>query len=250
MTPESNPRPVFERLFGAGDSKERAESLGRRYAAKKSMLDFVEHDAKALQRHLGRSDQQKLDEYLTGVREIEQQIEKAEAMGLPHDPGVAAPEGMPGSYEEHLRLMMDMMVLAFKTDSTRISTFLLAHDGSNRSFKEIGVSDGHHNISHHQRQAGQPREDRQDRPLLHGAARLLPRQAEEDRGRRRQVAAAQLDDRLRRRHLRRQPPQPRRPARSSSPATAAAPSSPAATSISAKTSRWPTSISACWKRWA
>jgi hypothetical protein len=150
MTPESNPRAVFERLFGAGDSKERAESLGRRHAAKKSMLDFIEHDAKALHRHLGRSDRQKLDEYLTGVREIEKQIEKTEAMGLPPDPGVAAPKGKPDSYEEHLRLLMDMMVLAFKTDSTRISTLMLAHDGSNRSFKEIGVSDGHHNISHHQ----------------------------------------------------------------------------------------------------
>ncbi len=153
MTPESSPRAVFERLFGAGDAKERADSLGMRYASKKSMLDFIQHDAKALHRHLGRTDRQKLDEYLTGVREIEQQIEKIESMGLPPDPGVPAP-GHPATYQEHLRLMMDMMVLAFKTDSTRISTFLLAHDGSNRSFPEIGVSDGHHNISHHQGNRG------------------------------------------------------------------------------------------------
>ena len=151
MTPESNPRSVFERLFGAGSTKERAENLGLRYASKKSVLDFIADDAKALQKHLGRSDRSKLDEYLTGVREIERQIEKAEAMGIPKDPGVPAPEDKPGTYEEHLRLMMDMMVLAFKTDSTRISTFLMAHDGSNRSFKEIGVNDGHHSISHHQR---------------------------------------------------------------------------------------------------
>ena len=151
MTPESNPRSVFERLFGAGSAQERAENLGQRYASKKSVLDFIQEDARALKKYLGRSDRSKLDEYLTGVREIERQIEKAEAMGIPKDPGVPAPEGKPGTYEEHLRLMMDMMVLAFKTDSTRISTFLMAHDGSNRSFKEIGVSDGHHNISHHQR---------------------------------------------------------------------------------------------------
>jgi hypothetical protein len=151
MTPESNPRAVFERLFGAGNAKERADSLGQRYASKKSVLDFVQADAKALQRYLGRSDRQKVDEYLTGVREIERQIEKAEAMGLPVDPGVPAPDDKPGSYKEHLRLMLDMMVLAFKTDSTRISTFLMAHDGSNRNFQEIGVSDGHHNISHHQK---------------------------------------------------------------------------------------------------
>ena len=151
MSPEANPRQVFERLFGAGNSKERASGLGQRYASKKSVLDFVEQDAKALQKYLGRSDRHKLDEYLTGVREIERQIEKAESLGLPKDPGVPAPDGKPDSYKEHLRLMMDMMVLAFKTDSTRISTFLMAHDGSGRSFKEIGVNDGHHNISHHQR---------------------------------------------------------------------------------------------------
>jgi len=150
MTPESKPRAVFERLFGAGDVRERAKSIGMRQATKKSMLDFIEADAKALHKHLGRTDQHKLDEYLTGVREIEKQVEKIEAMGLPPDPGVAAPKGEPENYQEHMRLMFDMMVLAFKTDSTRISTFLMAHDGSNRSFKEIGVSDGHHNISHHQ----------------------------------------------------------------------------------------------------
>lgn len=151
MTPESNPRAVFERLFGAGSAKERAEGLGQRYASKKSVIDFVQQDAKAMQKYLGRSDRHKLDEYLTGVREIERQIEKAEAMGLPVDPGVPAPDATPDSYKEQLRLMFDMMVLAFKTDSTRISTFLMAHDGSNRSFQEIGVSDGHHNISHHQK---------------------------------------------------------------------------------------------------
>jgi hypothetical protein len=154
MTPESNPRAVFERLFGAGTAKERADNLGQRYAAKKSVLDFVSEDARALRKYLGRGDRHKLDEYLTGVREIERQIEKAEAMGLPVDPGVPAPEDKPDSYEEHLRLMLDMMVLAFKTDSTRISTFLMAHDGSNRSFKDIGVSDGHHSISHHQKKTG------------------------------------------------------------------------------------------------
>ncbi len=150
MTPESSPRAVFERLFGTGSNKERAESLNRRYASKKSVIDFVQEDAKALRRSLGRNDRHKMDEYLIGVREIERQIEKMEALGVPIDPGVPEPKETPASYEEQLRLMMDMMVLAFKTDSTRISTFLMAHDGSNRSFREIGVSDGHHSISHHQ----------------------------------------------------------------------------------------------------
>jgi len=154
MTPEANPRAVFERMFGSGSAAERKKSLGQRLASKKSVLDFIENDARALHRHLGRTDQQKLDEYLTGVREIEKQIEKAESLGLSVDPGVSAPKGQPENYQEHLRLMFDMMLLAFKTDTTRISTFLMAHDGSNRSFAEIGVNDGHHNISHHRKDQG------------------------------------------------------------------------------------------------
>jgi hypothetical protein len=150
MTPESNPRAVFERLFGSGSDGERSKSLGQRLASKKSILDFIASDAKALHRHLGRTDRQKLDEYLTGVREIEKQIEKAETMGAPADPGVTAPDGQPVFFQDHLRLMFDMMVLAFKTDTTRVSSFLMAHDGSNRSFSEIGVNEGHHSISHHQ----------------------------------------------------------------------------------------------------
>ena len=149
MTPESNPRHVFERLFGAGSKEDRKKSFALRNESQRSILDFVLEDAKQLNKQLGRNDQLKLDEYMTGVREIERRIHKAEKFGLPDDPGVPAPDGVPGSYEEHMRLMMDMMVLAFETDSTRVATFLMAHDGSNRSFKEIGVPDGHHTISHH-----------------------------------------------------------------------------------------------------
>jgi len=148
MTPESSPRQAFERLFGAGVGKGRAQSLAQRLSSQKSILDFIADDAKAMHKHLGRNDQQKLDQYLTGVREIELRVEKSESFGIPIDPGVPAP-GEPKDYQDHIKLMMDMMVLAFQTDSTRISTFLLAHDGSNRSFNEIGVSSGHHNISHH-----------------------------------------------------------------------------------------------------
>ncbi|MGB0291846.1 MAG: DUF1552 domain-containing protein [Luteolibacter sp.] len=154
MTPEANPRAVFERLFGAGGANERSRSLAQRMAAKKSVLDFIHGDAKALHKHLGRTDQRKLDEYLTGVREIEKQIEKSEIHGAPIDPGMAAPEKHT-NYKEHLEMMFDMMVLAFKTDSTRVSSFMLAHDGSNRPFKEIGINEGHHNISHHKKNAGQ-----------------------------------------------------------------------------------------------
>ncbi len=150
MTPESNPRLVFERLFGGGDTEERKRSLAKRRAEKRSILDIVMNDAKSMNHQLGRNDRNKLDEYMTGVREIERRIEKAESFGPPPDPGVKAPEeGVPGEYQEHIRLLFDMMLLAFKTDQTRISSFLLAHDGSNRNFTHMGVNEGHHGLSHH-----------------------------------------------------------------------------------------------------
>ena len=148
MAPECNPRAVFERLFGDGLSKEQAESRTRRLRHEKSLLDFVLEDAKNLQRDLGRTDRAKLDEYLTGVRELEQRIEKAEKFEA-KKPTYPKPDGIPKDYGEHLQVMFDLTVLAFQTDVTRVSTFLLAHDGSNRSFREIGVPDGHHGISHH-----------------------------------------------------------------------------------------------------
>ena len=150
VSPESNPRLVFERLFGSGKGEERQKSFLLRNERQKSILDFVLDDARTLHRELGRNDQHKLDEYLTGVREIEQRIQQAERFGPLPDPKAETPSGVPADYQQHIRLMMDMLVLAFQTDSTRISTFMLAHDGSNRSFKEIGVNDGHHNLSHHQ----------------------------------------------------------------------------------------------------
>ena len=150
VPPESNPRLVFERLFGSGKPGERQRNFDQRIARQHSVLDFVRDDAKTMQRQLGRNDQQKLDEYLTGVREIENRIQKAERFRHLPDPHAEAPSGIPANYEEHIRLMGDMLVLAFQTDSTRIGTFLLAHDGSNRSFKDVGVSEGHHNLSHHQ----------------------------------------------------------------------------------------------------
>lgn len=153
MTPESNPRLVFERLFGAGTHEERQKGLAKRRAEKRSILDIVMDDAKAMNDQLGRNDRQKLDEYITGVREIERRIEKAESFGPPPQPGVDAPdEGVPVVYQEHIRLLFDMLLLAFKTDQTRISSFLLAHDGSNRSFSELGFNEGHHSLSHHRRE--------------------------------------------------------------------------------------------------
>jgi hypothetical protein len=148
LPPEIDPRLVFERLFSNDAPGETAETRARRRQAHKSILDFVLDDARQLRSGLGSSDKQKLDEYMTSVREIEQRIENAEKMAVA-TPDYAAPAGVPREYEQHLRVMFDLLALAFQTDTTRISTFMIAHDGSNRSYPFVGVSDGHHDISHH-----------------------------------------------------------------------------------------------------
>jgi hypothetical protein len=147
---ETNPRLVFERLFGEGNGAERAASLAARRATQQSILDFVMADAKAVRRGLAVADGRKLDEYLASLRDIERQLAHFD-MAPPAVPDITLPDRPPASYADHIRLLADMMVLAFQTDSTRIATFMLAHDGSNRSFPEVGVGDGHHNISHHQK---------------------------------------------------------------------------------------------------
>ncbi|HEX8296106.1 MAG TPA: DUF1552 domain-containing protein [Chthoniobacteraceae bacterium] len=150
VAPEPNPRLLFERLFGAGAPGERGASLKRRQEQQRSIMDFVMDDARSLQRELTYRDKQKLDEYLFSVREIEQRIEKAEQFGAIPDPSRETPVGVPGSYEEYIEVMYDMMLLAFQTDSTRVATFLLAGEGSNRAFSEIGIAEGHHFLTHHQ----------------------------------------------------------------------------------------------------
>lgn len=147
---ETNPRLVFERLFGDGSKREAAEATARKQRHQKSILDFVQEDAKALNQKLGRRDQLKIGEYLDAVREIEKRIEMAEG-SKPKQvlPKAKAPAGVPSDYGEHIRLMGDMMILAFQTDLTRISTFMIANEGSNRSYNEVGVRSGHHSLSHH-----------------------------------------------------------------------------------------------------
>jgi hypothetical protein len=149
LTPEPNPRLVFERLFGAGSPSERVDNLKRRQIEQHSILDFVLEDANAVEQQLSGRDRQKLDQYLTSVREIEQRLERAEGMPVAN-PAADAPPGIPSSFAEHVQLMFEMLRLAFQTDSTRIATLLLAGEGSNRSFSEIGISEGHHNLTHHQ----------------------------------------------------------------------------------------------------
>jgi Protein of unknown function (DUF1552) len=149
MTPEANPRLVFERLFGEGSPGQRWANMQRRRQEERSVLDFVLEDAQAMQRRLNPEDKNKLDQYLTGVREIEARIEKTERFGKVQDPAMNTPLGIPIDYAEYLQMMYDIMLLAFQSDSTRVATLLLAHDGSNRSFDQIGISEGHHDLTHH-----------------------------------------------------------------------------------------------------
>lgn len=152
VAPEPNPRLLFERLFGSGAHGERNQNLKRRQQQQRSILDFVIDDARSLQKQLTLRDKQKLDEYLASVREIEKRIEKAERFGAAPDPTADTPPGIPTSFEEYIDVMFDMMLLAFQTDSTRIATFLLANEGSNRPFPEIGIAEGHHYLTHHRNQ--------------------------------------------------------------------------------------------------
>jgi len=146
---ESNPRMVFERLFGQGAPGERAENLRRRQQEQRSVLDFVLEDARGMNRRLNGRDKDKLDQYLTGIREIETSIQKAERFGAVKDPGVETPDGIPQDRALYAQIMLDMLALAFQTDSTRVATVMLGHDGDNRSLPEIGISEGHHDLSHH-----------------------------------------------------------------------------------------------------
>ncbi len=148
LAPESNPRAVFEQIFGAGAPTERQRSLLERQARRRSILDLVNEQTQAMSRRLGGNDRHKLGEYLDSVRAIEQQIEQAERFPLP-TATVEAPTGIPENYQDHIRLMFDLLAISFQTDSTRVATFPLAHEGSNRSFPELDISEGHHHLSHH-----------------------------------------------------------------------------------------------------
>ena len=152
---EINPRLAFDRLFSAANPKNAGDASARRERYRRSILDFVREDANNLSGKVSGSDKQKLDEYLTAVREIEQRVEAAErsvnaAQSAGLIQGFDIPEEIPESYEAHSRLMLDIMALAFQTDTTRVASCMFANEGSNRAYRNIGITRGHHEISHHQ----------------------------------------------------------------------------------------------------
>jgi hypothetical protein len=145
---ENDPRAVFERLFGLSDSTEPAARQAR-IRRNRSMLDVLTDQIARLNTRLGSRDRAKFDEYLDSIRDVERRIQKAEEQSARELPVIDQPIGIPGNYAEHAKLMMDLLALAFQTDLTRVSTFMLAREVSSRAYPEIGVSDSHHPLSHH-----------------------------------------------------------------------------------------------------
>jgi hypothetical protein len=146
---EIDPRLVFERLFGGPDRTENEAARSRRERDRKSILDFVGEDAARIRGNLGAADRRKLDEYLAAVREVERRITRAQPAAEVGRTRYPRPVGVPADFRDHVRLMCDLLVLAFQADLTRVATFVFANDGSNRSYPGVGVPEGHHDLSHH-----------------------------------------------------------------------------------------------------
>ncbi len=155
LPPEVDPALAFERLFASANPEETLERRIRRERTERSILDFVLEDARSLNAKLGKTDQRKLDEYLTSVRDLERRIDLARNVGKDL-PGFQKPTGIPKNdrnrpdFQPHSRLMLDILALAFQTDTTRVATFVMKHDGSDEPYPQIGVPEGHHTLSHHQ----------------------------------------------------------------------------------------------------
>jgi hypothetical protein len=150
MAKEIDPRLVFDRLFGSGSSGRATALRLEPPEYQRSVLDFVLEDARQLRSRLGRNDRRKIDEYLSSIREIELRIGAAETHKQSRPaPAIARPGGIPKDLQEHIRLMLDLLALAFQADVTRIATFMFANEASNRSYPFLKVPDGHHDLSHH-----------------------------------------------------------------------------------------------------
>ena len=178
VTPEANPRLVFERLFGSGDRAERRKNYELRQKTQRSVLDFVLEEASDLQKVIGVEDRQKFDEYLTVIRDMELRLKAAETHNQLPDVDQTTPAGIPADFGDYIDLMYDMLIVAFQTDSTRVATLLLAYDGSNRTFPQIGIREGHHHLTHYQQEPELAKKVAQiDRFYLARFARFLDRMA-------------------------------------------------------------------------
>ena len=147
---EINPRAVFERMFGDAEDTSAAAARQRRIQENRSILDALLADVRKLQGSLGAGDREKVSQYVDAVRDVERRIQKAEQQSDRELPVLEKPSGIPDRYEDHVRMMFDLQVLAFQTDLTRVSTFIMSREVSSRTYPELGIPDPHHPISHHQ----------------------------------------------------------------------------------------------------
>ncbi|MCC7473795.1 MAG: DUF1552 domain-containing protein [Pirellulales bacterium] len=154
LAAEHNPRKVFERLFGGGTAEERRRNVELRRETTRSIVDFVREDARSIETKLNSRDRLKLEEYLTSLREVEQQLSRVDQLQAQPPAEWQLPNESPEGFGDRLDVLFDLLVLAFQTDSTRFATLMLAHDGSNRSYPQVNVKEGHHELSHHQGDAG------------------------------------------------------------------------------------------------
>jgi hypothetical protein len=145
---EINPKLVFDRLFASQDERS-GTTIAERDFYRKSILDYVQDNTRKLRERLATADRRKLDQYLTGVREVEQRIQNAASRVDVSGRGILRPEGIPADFDRHLKLMCDLMVLAFETDSTRSVSFMLSKEATDRNYPWLGFTDGHHELSHH-----------------------------------------------------------------------------------------------------
>lgn len=146
---ENNPRVVFERMFGASDRTD-AKTRAARLSEDRSLLDSVNDRVKQLQKKLGPSDNRKVDDYLTSLRDVERRIQKAEEQSSKEMPDVVRPAGIPDGFEAHVRLLYDLQLLAFQADLTRVFTFLWGREQTGRPYPQIGIPEPHHSVTHHQ----------------------------------------------------------------------------------------------------
>ena len=146
---ENNPRRVFERLFGDGETTD-PDARAVQLRQNRSLLDFVLEDTQRLAPKLGASDRSKLSDYLDSVREVERRIQNVEQREAEELPSLDRPEGIPPSFEDHVKIMSDLIAIAFQADLTRVVTFMYSREGGNRTYPSIGVPDAHHGLSHHQ----------------------------------------------------------------------------------------------------
>jgi hypothetical protein len=143
---ENDPRKLFQRLFGQGDTAEERKRLGKQYS---SILDLVSEEASDLQRSLGPQDKAMLGDYLDTVREIERRVQKMEARDLSHVDIPPAPAGIPGQFDQHINLMFDLIALAYQANMTRVFSMMMAAEVSGLTYNQVGVPDAFHPLSHH-----------------------------------------------------------------------------------------------------